>query len=44
MLIPIMSNPVVSGLYTANQYQKGEISKDDAIKIMAYNAIAQGLS
>ena len=44
MLIPIMSNPVVSGLYTANQYQKGEISKDDVIKIMAYNAIAQGLS
>ena len=44
MLMPIMSNPVVSGLYTANQYQKGNISKDDTIKILAYNAIAQGLS
>ena len=44
MLMPIMSNPAVSTIYTVNQYQKGEISKDDATKIMVYNAIAKGLS
>ena len=44
MLMPIMSNPAVSTIYTVNQYKKGEISKDDATKIMIYNAIAQGMS
>ena len=44
LLMPVMSNPAVSTIYTVNQYQKGEISKDDATKIMLYNAIAQGLS
>ena len=44
LLMPIMSNPLVGAVYTANQYNKGNISKDDAIKIVAYNSIAQGLS
>ena len=42
--MPIMSNPAVSAIYTVNQYQKGEIPKDDATKIMTYNTIAQILS
>ena len=44
LLIPVMSNPLVGAVYTANQYNKGNISKDDAIKIVAYNSITQGLS
>ena len=44
LLMPVMSNPIVGAAYTANQYNKGNISKDDAIKIFAYNSIAQGLS
>ena len=44
LLMPVMSNPLVSAAYTVNQYNKGEISKDDAIKVVAYNSIARGLS
>ena len=44
LLMPVMSNPVIGAVYTADQYKKGNITKDDAVKIMAYNAIAQGLS
>ena len=42
-MMPVMSSPAVSTIYTADQYKKGNISKDDAMKIMAYNAMAQML-
>ena len=42
--MPVMSNPLARAVYTAIQYNNGNISKDDAIKIVAYNSIAQGLS
>lgn len=42
--MPVMSNPLVGAAYTVNQYDKGNISKDDAIKVVAYNSIARGLS
>ena len=44
LLMPVMSNPLARAVYTAIQYNNGNISKDDAIKIVAYNSIAQGLS
>lgn len=44
LLMPVMSNPLVGAVYTASQYKNGNISKDDAIKIVAYNSIAQNLS
>ena len=43
LMMPVMSSPIVSTVYTADQYHKGNISKDDAMKIMAYNAMAQML-
>lgn len=44
LLYPIMSINPVSTLYTINEYKKGNISKDDAVKIMAYNSLAQALN
>ena len=43
LMMPIMSSPTISTAYTVDQYKKGNISKDDAMKIMAYNAMAQML-
>lgn len=43
LMMPVMSSPIVSTVYTADQYHQGNISKDDAMKIMAYNAMAQML-
>ena len=44
LTMPIMSSTPVSTIYTLSEYQKGNISKDDTIKIVAYNALAQSLS
>lgn len=43
LMMPVMSSPTVSSVYTADQYRKGNISQNDAAKIMAYNAMAQVL-
>ena len=44
MLMPIMSKPFVSAIYAADQYNKGNISKEDATKLVACNTITQFLS
>ena len=44
LLMPIMSNTPVGAIYTMDQYNNGKITKDDAIKIVAYNSISKGLS
>ena len=43
LLMPIMSTTPVSTFYTLKELQNGNISKQDAVKIMAYNSIAQAL-
>ena len=43
MTMPIMSTTPVSTIYTLKELQNGNISKQDAVKIMAYNSIAQAL-
>ena len=44
MLMPIMSDSAIGTAYTLNECKKGNISKDDAMKILAYNMIANGLA
>jgi hypothetical protein len=39
IMLPIMSSPTISAAYVANEYRKGAISKEDALKIVAYNTI-----
>ena len=41
--MPIMSTTPISTVYTLNELQKGNISKQDAVKIMAYNSMAHAL-
>lgn len=41
LMMPVMSSPTINTVYTVDQYKKGNISKDDAMKIMAYNAMGQ---
>lgn len=42
-LLPIMSDSAIGTAYTVNEYKKGNISKDDMVKILAYNMAANGL-
>ena len=43
LLMPVMSTTPVSTIYTLKELQNGNISKQDAVKIVAYNSIAQAL-
>ena len=43
LLMPVMSTTPVSTIYTLKESQNGNISKQDAVKIVAYNSIAQAL-
>lgn len=39
LTMPIMSSTPISTLYTLSELEKGNISKQDAIKIVAYNSM-----
>lgn len=44
ILVPAIISPTIGTIYTYNQYRKGNISKEDAFKITAYNALANAIS
>ncbi len=43
LMMPIMSDSAIGTIYTIDQYKKGNLSKDDVVKILAYNMIANSL-
>ena len=44
ILIPAMIFPAIGNLYAINQYKNGNITKEDATKIIAYNTMTNTAS
>ena len=43
VMMPVMSDSAIGTAYILDQCKKGNLSKDDAIKILAYNMMTNGL-
>ena len=44
LMLLAMVNPYAGAYYTYDQYKKGNISKEDAIRVVAYNSITNKVS